>query len=109
MLAQPTWDSSQAWSSEAEVFQPQACVQVLAPGGELCTARVLHRPQPLPPAAAYALLGRNQPQMLRQAALAGLWSMQLLRRGLAAFDRANASGIEDTVLVRCGSFRLWCK
>ena len=74
--------------------------QVIAPGQVLCQAQVLHRPKPLPPATTYALLGGDQPQVLRQAALAGLWGMQLLRRGLAAFDRANSSGIEDTLLVR---------
>ena len=74
-------------------------MQVMVPGGGLCRGQVLHKPRALPPATSYALLGGGQSQVVRQAALVGLWSMQLLRRGLAAFDRANTSGIEDTLLV----------
>ena len=64
------------------------------------TGKILQQPQPMPPATVYALLGRGQTQLLHQAALVGLWSLSLLRRGLAALDRPAASGKEDTILVR---------
>lgn len=73
--------------------------QVLVPDSPPCRATLLHKPSALPPATAYTLLGSRQPQVLRQAALAGLWTMRLLRRSVAALDRSNASGIEDSLLV----------
>lgn len=76
-------------------------VQVVAAGSShRSVATILHKPPPMPPATTYALLGAHQPALMRQAAVAGLWSMRVLRKGLAAFDRTNESGIEDAVLVR---------
>ena len=70
-----------------------------------CRTEVIYRPQQPAPAAVYARLGPQRMQLVRRAAMLGLWARDAGRKIAAALDRTNAIGVVDCMLV--GVF--WCR